>query len=88
MSAEDMFLTDSEVSTLNVARTLLAEIQKRCGRRGFIQQETGDGQRYYFGRVAERAEEAEHAIFQFLNGSNSYGLLKLSESQVHNRNVA
>ena len=63
--------TDSQIATLNAARTIL---------RGQSVPNTFEG-----GRAAESYERAEHAIFQALNVTRSYLGQPIPDWQMHNR---
>jgi hypothetical protein len=66
-------LTSEEIDVLNEARTVLDKYAKRDIA------ETRDE-----ARVSQIAEIAEHMIFKFVNHSNAYLHLEMSQAQLHN----
>lgn len=83
-------LSAREVRRLNQARAILTQLEDRLTERGYTRTTpaTGGAERFYCGRAAERSEAAEHAVFQALNCLSSYGLLDLTDAQLHNRGAA
>lgn len=84
---ERPLLDELELAALNRARRVLVELEKRATRLGYIDADgdTRNTTRFYAGKAAERCEVAEHEIFQVLNCLSSYGLQKLSEHELHNK---
>lgn len=89
-------LSDEDVATLNAARRILEEVEKRAQERGnaivgrhveerttWLPMDTPTPQSC--GRVAEAANRAESELFQLLNLASSHRVSVLSDDQVHGR---
>jgi hypothetical protein len=70
--SEKIALTDSSISVLNAARSILTEFA------------SNGPHTENFGRVAEASDTAASAIFRALNLANSYGGVPMTKAQLHN----
>lgn len=84
-------LTDTDIRTLNEARTILSRLEEDARKASYNRATLDDSQSSALwlasclGMIAGLAGEAEHAVFQVLNHLSSSSVQRLSEDALHNR---
>jgi hypothetical protein len=81
-------LNDSDIDTINDARTILTRYAKQCGMASMQAQpsqpygiaDSGD-----YGSIHALAEVAEQALFTVLNWSTCHNVRHMTDDQLHNR---
>lgn len=83
---DDAMITADEVAAINEVRTALKLMAQRLFDEGHSVKR-GAGHCYRCGMTYEAVTTAADALFGVLNAASSFGLVEISQDQLHNRTV-